>query len=176
MNTGQTMLTIVALMLLTSVILTTNRGFLTTNTTMSENRIDILGISVANSIMEDATNLAFDENTVGAAITTPAVLTPSSSLGLDGTYETRTNPSPFDDFDDYNCYKTNPKLDTIAVPGSTTKVYFSTYCRVDYVDGNNPDNISTSQTYHKRLSLRVFSPGMTDTIKMSTVYSYWYFR
>ena len=173
MNTGQTMLTIVAMMLLSTVILTVNRGFLTTNTTMSENRIDILGVSLANSIIEDATSLAFDENTVSASITSTASLTPSASLGIDNS-ESASNPKSFDDFDDYNCYKSTPKLDTINVPGSSASIFFRTYCRVDYVNGNSPDNVSTSPTFHKRLSIKLFSPGMTDTIRLSTIYSYWY--
>ena len=175
MNTGQTMLTIFAMVLLSSVILTVNRGFITTNTTMNSNRVDILAVSLGNSIMEDATGLAFDEKTVGAAISSTSSLTASTSLGLDAG-ESSSNPNSFDDFDDYNCYKTTPKVDTIGVPGTTNKFTFNTYCRVDYVSPNNPDQISTSQTYHKRLQLRIFSPGMADTIKMSTVYSYWYFR
>jgi hypothetical protein len=187
MNTGQTMLTIVAMILLSTVILTVNTGILTTNTTMAENRIDILAVSLANSIIEDATSLSFDENTVGAAVATSTAFTSSSSLGIDGTTlgtdgttENRNNPAGFDDFDDYDCYDyLHPKIDKIYVPGATSgrdTVYFKTFCIVSYVDGNNPDNVSTTQTYHKRLSLRVFCPGMTDTVRMSTVYSYWYFR
>jgi hypothetical protein len=178
MNTGQTMITIFAIILLSTVILTVNRGFMSTNSTMNENRIDILGVSLANSIIEDATSLAFDEKTYGAAITTPTALTAVSSLGLE-TGESRNNPTGFDDFDDYNCYKSVAKVDKIYVPGAASgrdTVYFNTFCKIEYVDGNTPDNVSTSPTYHKRISLRVYSPKMTDTIRMATVYSYWYFR
>lgn len=175
MNTGQTMLTIFAMVLLSAVILTVNRGFLTTNVTMAENRVDILAVSLGNSIIEDATSMAFDEQTVGAAVSSPTSLTSSTLLGLDSG-ESSSNPSSFDDFDDYNSYKTNPKVDTIGVPGTTNKYTFKTYCKVDYVDPNNPDNITANKTYHKKIQLKIFSPGMSDTVRMSTVYSYWYFR
>ena len=175
MNTGQMMLTIVAMFLLSMVILTTNRGFLTTSTTMTESRYDILGVSLATSIIEDATGLAFDENTKSAAITSTSSLTASSSLGLDGS-ENRNRPDLFDDFDDYDCYKTNPKLDTLVVQGTTQKMIFNSYCSVDYVVQDNPNTITTSKTYFKKISVSVFAPGMNDTVKMSSVYSYWYFR
>ncbi len=173
MNTGQTMLTIVAMILLSTVILTVNRGFLTTDTTMNENRIDILGVSLSNSIIEDATSLSFDESTVSASLTNTNSLTAPTALGIE-TGESASNPKSFDDFDDYNCYRNSPKLDTINVPGSKALILFRTYCRVDYVSQNNPDNISTTKTFHKKLSIKLFSPGMTDTIKLSTIYSYWY--
>jgi MSHA pilin protein MshD len=142
---------------------------------MNNSRVDIMGVSLGNSIMEDATSLAFDENTYSAAVTSTNSLTAVASLGLDGS-ESRTNPAGFDDFDDYNGYRTTAKLDTVVVPGTTRKFIFNTFCAVDYVDPNNPDNVSATRTYHKRIKLRVFTPGMDDTIKLSTIYSYWYFR
>lgn len=175
MNTGQMMLTIAAMFLLSMVILTTNRGFLTTSTTMYQSRYDILGVSLATSIIEDATGLSFDEATHSAAITSTSSLTASTSLGLDGT-ESRSRPDLFDDFDDYNCYKTNPKLDTLVIQGTTQKMIFDSYCRVDYTVQDDPNTITTSKTYFKKISIKVFAPGMTDTVRMSSVYSYWYFR
>jgi hypothetical protein len=175
MNTGQMMITILAMFLLSMIILTTNRGFLMTNTTMIDSRYDILSVSLATSILEDATSVAFDEKTAGAAVTATSSLTAVSSLGIDGA-ESSTRPDLFDDCDDYNCYKTNPKLDTLVLQGTTQKIILNSYCRVDYVDGNSPNTVSTTQTYHKKISVRVISPGMTDTVKLSTIYSYWYFR
>ncbi|MHB8906433.1 MAG: hypothetical protein ACYC4T_10090 [Melioribacteraceae bacterium] len=175
MGTGQMMLTLAAFMLLGTVILTVNTGLMQVNTTMNNSRVDIMAVSLGNSIMEDATSLAFDEKTVSAAVSSTSSLTPPSSLGTD-LYESYYNPGGFDDFDDYNCYRTVAKLDTVIVPGTTKKFIFNTFCSVDYVDPNNPDNVSGGNTFHKRLKLRVFTPGMDDTVRLSTVYSYWYFR
>ncbi|MEI7813084.1 MAG: hypothetical protein WCJ01_11785 [Ignavibacteria bacterium] len=181
MNTGQSMLTILAMVLLTVTIINVNRNNLTTSTVLDQNRIDILAISLATSIIEDATSLAFDEKTIAAAVASSSSLTAAASLGIDGT-ETAAKPNLFDDFDDYGCYVATPKKDTIAVPGSTASVIFWTLCQVDYVNPGNPNTVSASPTYHKRIKLRIFRPGMndaagkTDTIKMTSVYSYWYFR
>jgi hypothetical protein len=153
-----------------------NRGTINTETTMIQNRYDIMAVSLATSIIEDATQLAFDSKTDGAAITATTSLTSASSLGIE-TGESKTYPAGFDDFDDYNCYKTTPKVDEIGYTGSTRKVIFHSLVRIDYVNGNNPGGaVSSTQTYHKRMQVRVYSPGLQDTIRMSTVYSYWYFR
>ena len=181
MGTGQMMMTILGMVLLSVVILTMNRGFYNTNTTMAYSRYNILGISVANSIIEDATGQRFDEITTGAQTST-SVLTASTSLGIESG-ESGTNPKTFDDFDDYNVYKTNPRYDTILVTGTTKKIIFSSICKVDYVTASNPSTTTTTKTWHKRLRLWVYCPELrdpktlvTDTIKLSTVFSYWYFR
>jgi hypothetical protein len=181
MGTGQMMLTILGMVLLSIVILTMNRGFYNTNTTMAYSRYNILGISVANSIIEDATGQRFDEITAGAQSST-SVLTPAANLGVE-TGETGNNPKLFDDFDDYNVYKTTPKLDTILVTGTTKKIIFSTICKVDYVTPETPNTATLTKTWHKRLRLWVYCTELrdpktlvTDTIKLSTVFSYWYFR
>jgi len=169
------MLTLAAFILLGTVILTVNTGLMQVNTTMNNSRVDIMAVSLGNSIMEDAISLAFDENTVSAAATSSNAFIAVASLGMDAS-ESRNNPAGFDDFDDYNCYRTIAKLDTVVVPGTTKKFIFNTFCAVDYINPNNPDNISSIKTYHKRLKLRVFTPGMDDTVRLSTVYSYWFFR
>lgn len=175
MNTGQMMLTIGAVFLLSMVILTTNRGLITTNTTMVDNRYGILAVSLATSTIERATSKAFDQNTDTLAINTTNSLTNVNALGLDAG-ENRNFPENFNDFDDYNCYKTNPKVDSLTFEGTNRKIVFNTFCRVDYVNQNSPNTVSNQRTWHKRIIVSVIATGMTDTIKMSSVYSYWYFR
>ena len=181
MGTGQMMLTILAMVLLSVVILTINRSFYQTNTTMASSRYNILAVAVANSIIEDATGMRFDEVTTGAQTSTSA-LTAAASLGLESG-ESASNRKTFDDFDDYNAYRSTPRLDTITVEGTTKKIIFSTLCKVDYVNSSSPNTVTSSKTWHKKLSLLVYCPEIrdpktliTDTIKVSTVFSYWYFR
>jgi hypothetical protein len=195
MGTGQTMISILAGLLLAMTILTVNRGFMTTSTVMSSSRYNIMAVSLGTSLIEDATSLAFDEktaptgsSTTGAAITDSTQLTAPASLGID-TGELRTNPDGFDDFDDYNCYNNSdanhlPKRDSLAVQGvANTWVRFQTICKVDYVSTGNPSVSSATRTWSKRLRLYIYSNDLgdpvthkTDTIKLSTVYSYWYFK
>lgn len=175
MGTGQMMLTVGAMLLLAMTILTVNRGFLTTDSSMIQNRYDIMSVSLATSIIEAAVTLPFDNKTDGAAITSPTSLTAVSSLGIESG-ESRNLPGEFNDFDDYNCYKTIPKVDTVSYTGTNRTAIFNTLIRVDYVNAANPSVVSTIPTYHKRIIVKVYSPGLQDTISMSTVYSYWYFR
>lgn len=175
MNTGQMLITIGAIFLLSMVILTTNRGLITTNSTMIDNRYGILGTSLATSIIEKATGKAFDHNTDTIAVNSLTILTNINAIGLE-TGENRNYPDNFNDFDDFNCYRTIPKVDTVFFEGTNRRIIFNTFCRVDYVALNNINNVSTQRTWHKRMMVKVVSPGMGDTIRMSTIYSYWYFR
>jgi MSHA pilin protein MshD len=175
MNTGQMLITIGAIFLLSMVILTTNRGLITTNSTMIDNRYGILATSLATSMIEKATGKAFDHNTDTTAVTSLTVLTNINALGIE-TGENRNYPEDFNDFDDYNCFITNPKLDTVAFEGTNRKIIFQTFCRVDYIKLTNINSASNERTWHKRMIVRVISPEMVDTIKLSTIYSYWYFR
>lgn len=182
MGTGQMMLTIGAMFLLSLTILNVNRAVYNTNSTMAESRFNILAVSVATSILEDASGLAFDENTVTAAVTSTSSLTAATSFGINSG-ESASNPNGFDDFDDYNVYKTTPKADTIQIAGTNKKVIFHSLCKVDYVMENNLSTTSASKTWHKRIQLRVYCPEIrdpvtlkTDTTRLSTVFSYWYFR
>ncbi len=68
MNTGQMMLTIGALILLSLVVLRVNNGFLNTNSVLIDSKLGVLATSVATSIIEEATGKAFDEKTDGASV------------------------------------------------------------------------------------------------------------
>jgi hypothetical protein len=175
MNTGQMMLTVGAFFLLAVVILTVNRGLLSNNSVMIDNRYGILGVSLANSMMERATSKAFDEQSDTLGLTSINSLTAVNSLGLDAG-ETINNPDSFDDFDDFDCYQTTPKSDTLLLEGTDKKVIFNTYCQVDYVEASNPEKVSANRTWHKRLIVTVTSTGLEHSINLSTIYSYWYFR
>lgn len=177
MNTGQMLITIGAMFLLSTVILTVNRGSLSTQTVMIDNRYGIMAVSLATSMIESATNKSFDENSDTLGLTSTNQLTLKNNLGLDAG-ELISSPGSFDDFDDYNCYKAVAKADTIPIVDGLEEreLIFNTFCEVDYVAANNPENTSALRTWHKRMRVRVFSPGLQDTIKMSTVYSYFFFR
>jgi len=177
MNTGQMLLTIGAIFLLSTVILTVNRGFLTTNTTMITNRYGIMATSLATSMIERAISKAFDEKTDTTEATNVSQLTLPQYLGLDAG-ESRNDPNLLDDFDDYNCYRYVPHVDSIQIDPMdlSKKLYFETYCSVDYVSDSNPNIVSSVRTWHKKLQVIVTSSAMEDTIRMTTIYSYWNFK
>jgi len=184
MNTGQTMLTIGAMLFLSVIVLRVNVGFNNTTEVLTASKLRVLAISVGTSVKEEATSKAFDHKTDTVSVGATSGLTAVSSLGLDGS-ENSLNHRELNDFDDYKCYKTTPYIDSIRIFTNTPKMGFKVFCDVYYIDPATPNVKSTSITWHKRMDIKVtsdalvktYTPTITyDTIKMSTIYSYWYFR
>lgn len=164
MNTGQMFLTIGALVLLSTLMLRINTNNLQTDTIRAEAQYTVLATSIITSIMEKAKSLAFDATTDTNTVTSITGLTPASSLGPSGgeTYDT------FNDFDDFNGYT---KVDS-TMPSAV----FDISCEVFYIHKTNLKDKYNSRTWHKKITIQVSSPFMQDTIKQSTIYSYWFFR
>lgn len=167
MGTGQMMITIGALLLLSLVILRVNNGFLSTNTAVNQTKYEVMATSLGTSIMEEATDKAFDEQTKVASVSNVNSLTAPGSLG---TESGEVYPA-FDDFDDYNGY-----VRTTAGDPTFLSADFTARCVVDYVTPASPNTTSGSRTWHKRLRVTVTSPSLPDTIRLSTIFSYFYFR
>ena len=137
MNTGQTMLSIGALILLSAMILRVNSSFLSTDTNVQAAKFGVLAIS-------DSTLL-------------------STNLGLDGT----ETISDCDDFDDFN------NLDTTItdLPSAT----FDVRCKVSYINPQNPNVDVNYPTWNKKLTVTISSPFSQDTIRISSIFSYFKF-
>lgn len=174
MNTGHSMLAVGAMMLLGVTILGINGKFLNTSTVLYNTKFGVLAVSLGTSIIEEANGKAFDLAGSSNAITDLSQLTSPSWLGpASGEYYPN-----FNDFDDYNGLN---KTDTIKIDSKAFAV-FKTICKVYYVSESNPSVVSSVRTWHKRIDVAVTSPSMKnannkqDTVKLSSVYSYWKFR
>lgn len=160
MNLGQSLFAMGALLILSLTILRMNNNILSTDETVMDSKVGILATSIGTSLIEEASKLAFDEMTRTDPINNLLLLTPSLLLGQE-------TPGVFDDFDDFNNYVQH---DTIySIP-------FHTQCSVTYINANNPDGATTTNTWHKKLTVKISSDFSRDTLELSTVYSYWYFR
>jgi hypothetical protein len=184
MNTGQMMITIGAMLFLAVMVLNVNKGFNNTSAVLTDSKLRVLAISEATSIFEEATSKAFDNKTDTASVSSTSSLTAVASLGLESG-ESSSYSKGFNDFDDYKCYKTTPRLDSIRIMTANPKMVFKIFCDVNYVVDTLLSTKSTSPTWHKRMDIKVTSDAMVksyyptisyDTVKMSIVYSYWYFR
>jgi len=167
MNTGQMMLTIAALLLLSIIVLRVNNSFLSTNTAVNQTKYEVMAVSLGTSIIEQATDKAFDAATIGASVTNLNSLTSPGSLGP----ETGDAYPDFDDFDDFNGYTKNTASDATFLSAN-----FTATTVVDYVTPDAPNTNANQRTWHKRLRVTVTSPSMPDTVRLSTIFSYFYFR
>ena len=180
MSTGHTMLAVGAMMLLSVSILGINNKFLNTSTVLYNTKFGVLAVSLGASIIEEANGKAFDLAGSTDAIKFLSQLTPSSGLGP-ANGEVYPN---FNDFDDFNGYHRTDSVKIAASPDAPLKTFavFDIDCKVRYVSESNPATISSATTWHKRLDVSVTSPSMKnqnnkqDTIRLSSVYSYWKFR
>jgi hypothetical protein len=158
--------------------------FLQTNTTLYTTKFEVLGYSLAQSMIQEIERLDFDQNTISAAVSDSNNL--SATLGP----ETGETFATFNDIDDYNNYTRNDTVpDHNGIP-------FNIKCKVEYVLPTTPDVATASKTWQKRITIFVTSPYMIqntltnqyytkvtaatqtkqDTIKISQVYSYWIFK
>lgn len=169
MNTGQMMITLGALALLSLVILRVNNGFLNTSSILLDSKLGVLATSIGTSIIEEATGKAFDTKSVSNSVESLSSLTSPTELKPEG--ETYPN---FDDFDDFNGLSIVDK----SIPAAEYHID----CEVVYVNDSDLDGKSSIRTWHKKITVKVSSPSMydyeenPDTVVMSAIYSYWYFR
>lgn len=162
MNTGQMLLALGALILLSTMVLRFNRSVLTSDEVMYNSKYNVLASSLCVSVIEEARGKAFDQNTDSAAINNVNLL--SATLGPDGseTYE------DYNDFDDFNGY--------VKSDSSMPSAIFYVTAKVSYINHTNPVSVAVNQTWHKMITVTVMSSAMKDPVKMSSTYSYWYYR
>lgn len=171
MNTGQMMITLGAVILLSTLVLRVNSSQLVTQDTMQNTKFGILAISLATSIIEEASEKAFDEASTANFISSLVSLTNTNSFGPepglnpDSTWEILDSLETYDDFDDYHNYTT--------IDSTMPSAVFDVSSQITYVNPSDPNFICVTNSWHKMITVTVSSPFMKDTVKMSKVFSYW---
>lgn len=164
MNSGQTMMVILAMMLLGTLSLNVNRTLINTSSTSLEMEADLDAISYGQSLLDEIMNKAYDQKTAdGTRIYVYSGMTPVNRLGPDlgetftlpdsnytGAYLSQTKYNDVDDYKNYRRIITNPRLGN-----------FTLTAMVEYVDEDDPDAVMSSQTFYKRITVTVSSPYMT---------------
>ena len=166
MNTGQTLFSIGALLILSLTVLKMNNFILVNDTVMQDSKLGILAVSLATSLIEEASKKAFVANTVANEVSSVSGLT-NYPLGR-GVGEIEDSSLTFNDFDDYDDYHFHYNY----LPSAEYDIYSYVY----YIEPNNPEVKVGYRTWHKKMDIIVTSKSMEDTIRMSTIYSYWHFR
>ena len=154
--------------------LMTNTSILNNKKIALESEFIITATSLAQSVIEEAKNKTFDQNTVTDTVTVLGSL--SSTLGREGTESTNV-PLPdvmtnntfksaiyYNDVDDYNGYTR-----TVNTPYSGNN---SVSVQVSYVSETSPDSVSANRTWCKKMTVAVTSPLISVPIVITYVFSY----
>ena len=130
MNTGQMMITMAAMMLLSIVILNVNRNALSTTTSMAESKYQILAVSLGTALIEEAFSKAFDQNTADGNLA-DNLTDLTTNLGPGSTEKIK---SDFNDFDDFNNF-----IDSTSSDQTLISADFVIGSKVYYVDPISSD-------------------------------------
>jgi hypothetical protein len=183
------MMTIGALIILSLTVLLTNRSSLQYGAIINQTEVDIYSVSLAQSIIEEAAGKAFDHFSAtdtagdGNVITSLSQLSATLGAESDDTLTPTARPTKyfFDDFDDYNSWNATPFYWYISGAPDTFRIRATVF----YIDSANPELAVTSKTWHKKIVVRVWPNSIApwgdknprpDTVIMSYIYSYWWFR
>ena len=164
MNSGQQLLVLAAIILLSIFILRVNSTQSNSTKNIVTNAAIIKATGIAQSLLEQVQTEAFDSATVSKSVTSSASLTPVARLGPDPGETTVTK---FNDVDDYNNY-----TDSVTIG---TNDIFNFKVTVNYAVKMNPDVSSSVPTYSKRVNVFVYNKylKLIDTLKLSKVISYY---
>ena len=164
MNTGQTVMVVLSILLLGTLSLDVNSTLMNSSSTSLEMEAGLDAISYGQSLLDEILEKEFDQATTsGTRIFDYSLMTAPSSFGPDGS-ETFTLPDSsatntfkstrqYNDVDDYQGYTRiarNSRLDN-----------FTLTVRVKYASEDNPDSAVSTQTFYKRVTVTISNPYMT---------------
>jgi len=178
MNTGQILLTIGALVLLSLAIFNINNMLFHCDISLAENRYRLEALSLLTSYIEQASQYFFDETSTDTS--SEKNLQDFTSLANFGFDE--NDYGEIDDFDDFHNYV---KIDT----GRSGVVYRNMF-KVEYIKlVGNDIVVSSNKEYHKRMTIYItddYNPPlifkfvngqkMKDTLSVSFIHSYWFYN
>jgi hypothetical protein len=158
MNT-ESFLSIGALLLFSLVCLNFNSTVLSNTTVEVENKVYLTAFSLADDLIEEVKQKAFDAATIDFPTTDPATLTAANNLGH-GWWETYPD---YNDIDDFNGF-----VQSVSAPHAEG---YEITCVVQYVDGDDPDQVVSTQTFYKKVTVTVDSPYIRSPIQLSQIFT-----
>ncbi len=139
-----------------------------------ESEFNLTAFSLAQSIIDEAKSKEFDQQTVGAELTTPITLTPVDHLGPDPgeamAGADSTSPDgyksmrQFNDVDDYNGY--HRYVNTPRADGYDISV------QVSYASPSCPDSLLTTPTFCKHMVVSVASRYFSNPVTVQYAFIY----
>lgn len=171
MNTGQLLLMIAAMTLLSLITLSVNNTILSSSDSLLESEATVNALSVAQSMLDEIGTMEFDEKTIIKRVFYADSLTAPSSLGRESG-EVYPN---FDDIDDYNYFRgtsakqvVTPRMGTFFVVDSI--YYIPEPDTSDYsFDYPSPYN---ARTFYKKIIVEVTHPSMPNPLRLQDLWVY----
>ncbi len=162
MSSGQTLMVIAAMILLGTLALSVNTTLMNSSTTSLEMEAGLDALSYGQSLLDEILSKEFDEKTINERAFSYSDITPIAQLGPDAgesfplpdssATDNFKSKLKYDDVDDYLNYTRvvkNPRLD-----------YFTLTVNIQYVNEDAPDNLTTSPTFYKRVTVSISNPYM----------------
>jgi hypothetical protein len=160
MNNIQSLLSIGAIALFSLISIRFNSSVLENMTVEVENKVYLTAFSLADDLIEEIKQKAFDEETVDFRSISPEELTSPNELEPESG---ENNVTDYDDIDDYNGHEKE-----ISLPHAEG---FTVNSQVYYVTENNFNQVSTVQTFFKRVNVSVSSDYLRTPITISFIFT-----
>ncbi|MGB9665488.1 MAG: hypothetical protein ACPL25_11315 [Ignavibacteria bacterium] len=160
MNASQLILLFASMIILSTIIILTNRASIETQDERISARNLYHSINEAKNLFEEVKSKMFDEKLISMASINRDSLTPASMLGNDNEMYPE-----FDDIDDYNGFIKELSLE------NGQKFFLKV--QVNYVNENNPDFLSTTKTFYKLVSIKCIDQNQNQQFELKQIFSIW---
>ncbi|MFC1492851.1 hypothetical protein ACFL6O_02750 [candidate division KSB1 bacterium] len=159
---GETLLVLAALVIFSLAAMQINDTKFDNNNDLMESELELSAIGIAQSFIQEASSLSFDEAVTDTTYTTglPGLFTDPVSLGPDGgeTY------GSFDDVDDFNGY---------ASIVNTPRIDYNVSITVSYADSSTISPGYANRSFLKIMTVIIASEYFTDSLKVEYNHSYY---
>ncbi len=160
MNASQLMLLFASLIILSTVIILTNRASIEAQDERISAKNLYHSINEARILFEEIKSKMFDERLISMTSINRDSLTPVSVLGPENEIYTQ-----FDDIDDYNGFSKEIKLE------NGQKNFLKV--KVNYVNENNPDFLSSTKTFFKLVTIKCIDESENLKFELKQIFSIW---
>jgi hypothetical protein len=155
MANSQSLLSLGALLILSLASLRFNSSVLENTSIEIENKVYLTAFSLADDLIEEIKQKAFDAATVDFPTTDPSILTSPSELGH-GSWEVYPDYNDVDDFNGFSRPVSAPHAENYLVS-----------CEVFYVSESDQNVKVMTQTFYKKVQVTVTSPYFRLPVEIS---------
>jgi len=164
MGSIQSLLAIGAIAIFALVSVRFNSSVLQNLSVEVENKVYLTAFSLADDLIEEIKQKAFDQETVVFRSINPEELTkPGNFGGGKDPGEVADDPSTWNDIDDYHGFSKE-----IALPHAEG---YEVTASITYVMEDDQNTVSNDPTFYKKIEVTVDSKYLSNPVKLSFIYT-----